>query len=201
MISKHFEFLIDIRAFWFLIVIRAFWILDWYPSIWFLNWYPNPEHLNQQIFIRAHISFFKLQMVVFLLWVFYFPTILIFHLKNFLYGKSFIAVPVSCWPIPFPHWIIPFDCPFRTSSFLSLSYVQLSVPIVLPAFCPFRTSSFLSLSYFQLSVPIVLPATCRSNLGSNPGILPSIAHKVKTRDGERTLLNPGNKKSLKQKNV
>ena len=41
------------------------------------------------------------------------------------------------------------------------------------------------------------PGCSRSNLGSNPGILPDIAHKVKIRDGERTLLDPGNKKSKK----
>ena len=39
--------------------------------------------------------------------------------------------------------------------------------------------------------------TCgRSNSGSYPDILQNIVHKVKTQDGERTLLNPGNKKSF-----
>ena len=42
------------------------------------------------------------------------------------------------------------------------------------------------------------PGCDRSNLGSNPGILPNIVHKVKTRDGERTLLVSGNKKSFKK---
>ena len=33
----------------------------------------------------------------------------------------------------------------------------------------------------------------------NPGILPNTVHKLKTRDGERTLFNPRNKKSFKKK--
>ena len=40
------------------------------------------------------------------------------------------------------------------------------------------------------------PGCGRSNSGSNPGILPNIVYKSKTRDGERTLLNPGNKNSF-----
>ena len=38
------------------------------------------------------------------------------------------------------------------------------------------------------------PGCSRSNSSSNPGILTNILHKVKTRDGERILLNTGNKK-------
>ena len=65
-----------------------------------------------------------------------------------------------------------------------------------------RLHTFLLLSESTVVVGVDVCSSCSGstpgNAGLNPGILPNIVHKVKTRDGERTLLVSGNKKSFKK---
>ena len=64
-----------------------------------------------------------------------------------------------------------------------------------------RLHTFLLLSESTVVVGVDVCSSCRGstpgNAGLNPGILPNIVHKVKTRDGERTL-PLGTKRVLKR---